>query len=52
MTVTEALGAASPTTQAIALLIIVLLEAAALHLGYGLLEDALAPSVFERLQRS
>ncbi|GAB7090471.1 hypothetical protein JCM18237_07420 [Halorubrum luteum] len=52
MTGTELLAGASPTVQALVLLTVVLVEAALLYVGYGLVEDAVAPTVFERLRQT
>jgi len=49
---TELLAGVSPTVQAVALIGIVLLEAILLYGGYGVLEDAIAPTVFRRLRQT
>ena len=49
---TELLAGVSPTVQAIAVIAIVLVEAVILYGGYGLVEDAVAPTVFRRLRRT
>jgi len=52
VTGTELLSGASPSVQALLVITVVLLEAVLLYAGYGLLEDAIAPTVFERLEQS
>lgn len=47
---TGTLAAASPSVQALGLLVVVLVEAALLYLGYGVLEDTLGPPLFEQLK--
>lgn len=49
MTGTELFAGASPSLQALAVIAIVLLEAIILYVGYGAVEDAVAPAVFDRL---
>lgn len=51
MTRAELFAELPPSGQAILVIAVVLLEAALLYVGYGLLEDALAPTVFERIRR-
>ena len=51
MTGTALLPDASPTVAALAVIGLVLVEAALLYVAYGVLEDRLAPTVFERIQR-
>lgn len=51
MTGTELLPGASPSVAALAVIGVVLLEAAVLYAGYGLLEDKLGPAVFRRIER-
>lgn len=46
----ELLAGVSPSVQALVLIAVVLVEAMLLYAGYGALEDALAPTVFERLR--
>ena len=51
MTGTALLPGASPTVAALAVIGLVLVEAALLYVAYGVLEDRLAPTVFRRIQR-
>ncbi|EMA66875.1 hypothetical protein C461_10201 [Halorubrum aidingense JCM 13560] len=51
MTGTELLPGASPSVTALAVIAVVLVEAALLYVGYGYLEEKLGPTVFRRLQR-
>ena len=51
MTGTALLPGASPTAAALAVIGLVLVEAALLYVAYGVLEDRLAPTVFKRIQR-
>lgn len=51
MTGTELLPGASPSVMALAVIAVVLVEAALLYVGYGYLEEKLGPTVFRRLQR-
>ena len=51
MTGAALLSGASPTVAALAVIGLVLVEAALLYVGYGLLEDRLAPVVFKRIRR-
>ncbi|MFW5917577.1 MAG: DUF7512 family protein [Halorubrum sp.] len=51
MTGTELLPGASPAVAALAVIGVVLLEAAVLYVGYGLLEDKLGPTVFRRIRQ-
>lgn len=48
----EWLSTAPPSLQALVVIAVVLFEAVLLYAGYGVLEDAIAPAVFERLERS
>ncbi|WP_418282829.1 DUF7512 family protein [Halorubrum sp. DTA98] len=52
MTGTTLFSGLSPSVHAVALIAVVLVEAALLYVGYGLLEDAVAPTVFERLRQT
>jgi len=47
----ELLPGASPTVAALAVIGLVLVEAALLYAVYGVLEDKLAPAVFKRIRR-
>ncbi|WP_418286014.1 DUF7512 family protein [Halorubrum sp. DTA46] len=51
MTGTELLPGASPSMAALAVISVVLVEAAVLYVGYGFLEEKLGPTVFRRLER-
>ncbi|OYR42086.1 hypothetical protein DJ82_03305 [Halorubrum sp. Ib24] len=51
MTGTELLPGAPPTVAALVVIGLVLVEAALLYAAYGILEDKLAPTVFNRIQR-
>ncbi|QKY17147.1 hypothetical protein [Halorubrum sp. CBA1229] len=51
MTGTELLPGASPTIAALAVIGLVLVEAALLYAVYGVLEDKLASTVFKRIRR-
>ena len=51
MTGAALLPGASPTVAALAVIGLVLVEAALLYVAYGVLEDRLAPTVFKRIQR-
>ncbi|WP_280586982.1 hypothetical protein [Halorubrum sp. Boch-26] len=51
MTGAELLPGVSPTVTALAVIGLVLVEAALLYAVYGVLEDKLAPAVFKRIQR-
>ena len=51
MTGTELLPGASPSVAALAVIAVVLAEAALLYTGYGFLEDRLGPTLFDRLRR-
>lgn len=51
MTGTELLPGASPTVAALAVIGLVLIEAALLYAAYGVLEDRLAPTVFKQIRR-
>lgn len=42
----------SPSVQALVLITAVLVEATLLYVGYGLLEDAVAPTIFKRLRQT
>ncbi len=44
------LTGSSPSLQALVLLVVILAEATALYVGYGVLEDAVASFVFEQLR--
>jgi|AntRauMinimDraft_4_1070384.scaffolds.fasta_scaffold00136_22 hypothetical protein len=48
---TEPLSGASPSVMALAVIAVVLVEAALLYVGYGFLEAKLGPIVFRRLER-
>jgi len=41
----------SPSVQAAAVIGVVLVEAVLLYAGYGVLEDAIGPTVFRRLKQ-
>ncbi len=45
----ELLAGTSPSVQALAVIAVVLFEAILLYVGYGAVEDAVAPAVFDRL---
>ncbi|MEF8814267.1 MAG: hypothetical protein V5A55_10685 [Halovenus sp.] len=47
---TGLLTGTSPSVQALVLLVVILAEAAALYVGYGILEDTIASFVFEQLR--
>ncbi|WP_281194575.1 hypothetical protein [Halorubrum sp. F4] len=49
---TELLAGASPSVQALAVIGIVLLEAIALYVGYGAVEEAIGPTVLDRLAKA
>lgn len=51
MTGTELLAGVSPSAQALILIAVVLVEAALLYVGYGILEDAVGPTVFKSLRQ-
>jgi hypothetical protein len=51
MTGAASLAGAPPTVAALAVIGLVLAEAAVLHAAYGLLEDRLASTVFTRIRR-
>ena len=51
MTGTELLPGASPSVAALAVIGVVLLEAAVLYAGYGFLEDKLGAAVFRRIEQ-
>jgi hypothetical protein len=51
MTGVEPLSGASPTVAALVVIGLVLLEAGLLYAAYGVLEDKLASTVFNRIQR-
>ena len=41
-----------PTVQAVVLIGIVLVQAVALYVGYGLVLETIAPRLFERIERA
>lgn len=49
MTGATVLAGTSPSVQAIVVIAIVLLEALALYVGYGTIEDAVGPIVLDRI---
>lgn len=49
MTGTAVVVGASPSLQALAVIAIVLLEALALYVSYGTIEDAVGPIVLDRI---
>lgn len=51
MTGTELLPGASPSVAAVAVIVVVILEAVLLYAGYGILEDRLGPVVFKQIGR-
>jgi hypothetical protein len=49
MTATELLAGVPPSLQALAVIGVVLLEAIALYVGYGAVEEAVGSAVLDRL---
>ncbi len=51
MSGTELFAGGPPAVHAIALITVVFVEAIVLYVGYGVIEDAIAPAVFGRLRQ-